>query len=167
MRGELAVRSFRWIVPMLVALSAMVLIPGSATAAPPQTDQIRGLEYSATSSVGKFAGAATGPLPGGWNATVVHVPLSSIVDDAVPITGGSFSLYTFRTITGRFTGGTVTLIESGPNCRNEKYRVVGTLGNLDDGGSGRFDVTLIHHRRPLGGSCVAYGATVAGSLVVG
>lgn len=159
-------RSLRWIVPALVAVVAMLLVPGSATAATTYRDQVKGFEYSATPTVGKFAGTATGQLPGAFNATVVHDLLSPTVGDPVAITGGSFALYSFRTITGTFkAGGTITLLETLPNCGNEKYRVEGPLG-LASGGSGNFTVTLTHLRTPVGGGCLTYGATVAGSLTL-
>lgn len=159
-------RSLRWIVPAFLAAVALLLVPGVAAAATTYTDTVKGFEYSATSTVGKFAGTATGQLPGAFNATVVHDPISAEVGTPVAITGGTFALYTFRTITGTFrAGGTITLLESLPNCGNEKYRVAGPLA-LDNGGSGTFVVTLTHFRTPLGGGCLTYGARVAGSLTL-
>jgi hypothetical protein len=75
----------RSIFPALAATAALLLLPNTATAAPSYADQVKGIEYSATSTVGKFSGTATGPLPGAWNAVVIHNQLQS---GAVPITGG-------------------------------------------------------------------------------
>ena len=82
--------ALRWIFPALAALAALLLLPTAAIAAPGYTDQVKGIEYSATSTVGRFSGTATGPLPGAWNATVVHDQLTPSA--AAPITGGSVTL---------------------------------------------------------------------------
>ncbi|GAA1270838.1 hypothetical protein GCM10009609_37440 [Pseudonocardia aurantiaca] len=157
-------RILRWIVPTLVAVAALLLVPGWAFASTVSTDQVNGLEYSATSTVGKFAGTATGDLPGAFTATVAHAPLDPRPGMSVPITGGSFTLYSRRIITGSFSGGAVTLLASPSNCRDETYEVTGTLNGLNTGGSGDVTVILTHLRRQLGAQCLTYGARVAGSL---
>jgi len=89
------VPALRWIFPALAAIAALLLLPSTAIAAPGYIDQVKGIEYSATSTVGKFSCTATGPLPGAWNANVFHKQLQPEV--AVPITGGSVTLYSRRT----------------------------------------------------------------------
>jgi len=157
------VQTLRWIFPALAALAALLLLPGAAIAAPGYADQVKGIEYSATPTVGKFSGTATGPLPGAWNAIVVHDPLQSRA--AVPITGGSVTLYSRRAFTGRFVEGTVTPINTPTTCVNERFNVSGTLA-FDGGGTGTFSVVLTHLRTQLRSNCVTYGATVAGTLTV-
>jgi len=157
------VPALRWIFPTLAAIAALLLLPSTAIAAPGYTDRVKGIEYSATSTVGKFSGTATGPLPGAWNAIVVHKPLQPGV--AVPITGGSVTLYSRRALTGRFVEGTVSPINTRTACANERFNVTGTLA-FEGGGTGTFSVVLTHLRTQLRSSCVTYGATVAGTLTV-
>jgi hypothetical protein len=71
------VRLLRLIVPVLAALAVLLLVPGSALANRAYTAQVTGIEYSAMTTVGKFAGAATGRLPGTWQARVVHEPITA------------------------------------------------------------------------------------------
>jgi hypothetical protein len=160
------VRSLRWILTALSAGAALLLIPGSATAATTattSTDRVAGIEYAATSTVGQFAGAATGSLPGSWNATIVHTPLQS--GRPVPITGGTFTLYSRHTISGTFTDGSVSPLNTPTACGNERFNVTGTMA-LNGGGSGSFTVVLTHRRTRIGTSCLTYGATVAGALAL-
>ena len=49
-------QTLRWIFPALAAFAALLLLPGAAIAAPGYTDQVKGIEYSATATVGKFSG---------------------------------------------------------------------------------------------------------------
>jgi len=157
------VPALRWIFPALAALAALLLLPTAAIAAPGYTDQVKGIEYSATSTVGRFSGTATGPLPGAWNATVVHDQLTPSA--AAPITGGSVTLYSRRTLTGTFVKGTVSPINAPTTCVNERFNVTGTLA-FDGGGTGTFSVVLTHLRTQLRSNCLTYGATVAGTLTV-
>jgi hypothetical protein len=72
--------------------------------------------------------------------------------------------------TGDFAyhGGTITTIDPGAGCTNQRYRVTGTLENVatttSSGGSGNFAVTLTHYRYSLFGHCVIYKARVAGTV---
>jgi hypothetical protein len=75
----------------LAAAFARGLASGAA-AATTYTDTISGYEYYATSTDGKFAGTASGPLPGSWVADVQHTPLCLSCATTATITGGSFSL---------------------------------------------------------------------------
>jgi hypothetical protein len=71
-------------------------------------------------------------------------------------------------VTGRFTGGTVQVINPGTNCTKQTFAVNGILGSVgtwwSGSGSGSFVVTLTHYRKYVFGSCVTYGASVRGSL---
>jgi hypothetical protein len=158
------VQTLRWIFPALAAFAALLLLPGVAIAAPGYTDQVKGIEYSATATVGKFSGTATGPLPGAWNATVIHDQLNPAA--AVPITGGSVTLYSRRTLTGTFITGTVSPINTPTTCVNERFNVTGKLAFNDGGTTGTFSVVLTHFRAQLRSSCVTYGAAVAGTLTI-
>jgi len=157
------VRLMRWIAPVLAALATLPLLPGSALAARTYTAQVKGIEYSATATVGKFAGTATGALPGTWRASVVHDPITAA--PKAPITGGSFQLYSHRPVTGRFVNGAVTRLNTPTACANERFDVRGNLA-LDGGGTGQFTVVLTHRRTTVGARCVTYGATVAGRLTL-
>jgi hypothetical protein len=155
--------------------AAAACLPAPAPAAQTSSDTISGYEYYASSTDGKFAGTAVGAFPGGWNADVRHTALCMTCTPTATITGGSFSLTTLLNrlpslITGSFTGGTVQVINKGPNCTNQTFAVDGILGSVgtwySGNGSGSFDVTLTHYRRAIFGSCVTYGASVAGSLTL-
>lgn len=159
-----------------VFVSALVLWPSPATAATTYTDTVSGVEYWATSTQGKFTGKATGQLPGYWNATVDHTPLSLAAMPTATITGGSFELATLvngvpTLVTGTFaSGGTVTVMNVGANCTNQKFAVDGPLDNVGPWytgtGTGTFAVTLTHYRTRIFGSCVTYSASVTGSLAL-
>jgi hypothetical protein len=160
------VRLVRIGVAVLTALAALlVLAPAAAaaTVAPAVTARIGGLEYAATSTEGRFGGAAGGALPGAWLATVAHDPLA---DDAVAITGGSFTLHgTQREVSGTFVRGTVTPLDGSSSCGNQRFAVTGTLA-LSGGGRGAFRVVLTHLRAASRAGCRTYGAVVAGTLRV-
>jgi hypothetical protein len=159
------VRSLRVIVPVLTALAALLVLAPAAAAAPAVTAEIGGLEYAATDTEGRFGGAANGQIPGGWLATVVHDPLTE--DQAVPITGGSFTLRSSRQreISGTFVDGAVTPLDDSSTCANQRFAVAGTLA-LSGGGRGAFKVVLTHLQVPSDSGCQIYGAVVAGSLTV-
>jgi hypothetical protein len=154
----------------------MALALASAAGAAATTtykDTISGFEYFATSTDGRFAGTATGALPGTWASDVQHTPLCLSCTPTATITGGSFALATAvnsvpTVITGTFSGGTVQVINAGANCTNQTFAVSGNLNNVGPwsggNGSGTFNVTLTHYRRMFFGSCVTYGASVAGTL---
>jgi hypothetical protein len=157
------VRLLRVIVPVLTVLAAMLLLAPVAVAAP-TTASIRGLEYSATSTEGRFGGAAKGQLRGLWTAVVVHDPVQG--SEPVAINGGSFTLYTSeRPVSGTFVRGTVRPLGRPSTCGDERFDVTGTL-KLRGGGSGSFAVVLTHLRAPRRSGCTTYGATVVGDLAV-
>ena len=153
----------------LLAL-ALLAIPQVALAATTYTDTLVGREFFATSTVGGFAGTATGDLPGSWFAVVEHTPLSP----GATITGGQFGLSTTiggrpATVTGTFSGGTVTQTGGLTGCQNQTYAVDGTLENVGPGGgtgTGTFTATLTHLRTFFFGRCVTYGARVAGTVTL-
>src|SRR2546421_3898008 len=122
-RGGQIMRWFGRVFPILAAAVALVVTPASAIAATATmySDPIGGFEYTATSTQGSFAGAASGALPGPWSATVDHTPLGT----SATITGGDFSLATYRDgaltkVTGDFTGGTIQQLSG---FRSEERRV--------------------------------------------
>ena len=155
-----------------VAMLALAA-PAGALAAQTYSDTISGHEYYYTSTDGRFAGTATGALPGDWNADVQHTKLCLSCTPTATITGGSFSLATAlhgipTLLTGKFTGGTVQVINKGANCTNQTFAVHGILGSVgpwySGHGSGTFTTTLTHYRTSILGSCVTYGASVKGGL---
>jgi hypothetical protein len=151
-----------------VALTAS----GVAAAATTYTDTVNGFEYYATSTQGRFAGTASGDLPGSWAATVNHTVLSP----SGVVTGGDMTLATVLNgaatrVEGDVTGGQVVRQNPGSTgCVNQYYAVALTLGNITangaGSGSGGFAGTLTHHRRSVFGHCVTYSATINGSLTV-
>ena len=163
----------RRLIILLVAALALLMTPASAAAAQTYTDTINGLEYAFTSTDGKFAGTASGALPGSWNADVQHTPLCLSCTSTATITGGSFSLATRHNgspalVSGAFVGGTVQVRNVGSNCSNQTFAVNGILGNVgwwsSGSGSGTFMATLTHYRHSVFGRCVTYGASVRGML---
>jgi hypothetical protein len=153
----------------LLALSAA----GVARAAQTYTDTITGHEYFASSTDGKFAGRASGDLPGYWNADVQHTPLCASCTPTATITGGSFELATtlngsYTLVTGDFTGGSVQVTNPGDDCTNQTFAVDGDLGNVGPwyagSGTGSFSATLTHYRTRIFGSCITYAASIAGML---
>jgi hypothetical protein len=158
-----------WMVPIVAAAAALCTGPAAAMAATTSTDSISGLEYAATSAQGRFAGIASGALPGAWSVSVDHTPLGT----SAVITGGDFHLATrlggtLTVITGDFTRGTVRQLSGFTGCASQRYAVTGVLGGVGPGsagrGSGTFAATLTHYRTEIFGLCVTYSASVSGSL---
>jgi hypothetical protein len=161
---------------VVLALALLPLsVPGVAGAAQTYNDTISGHEYFATSTDGKFAGTASGGLPGYWNADVQHTPLCVSCMPTATITGGSVELATtlngsLTLVTGRFTGGEVQVTNAGTNCTNQTFDVDGALSSVgawySGSGSGTFSATLTHYRQRLFGRCVTYAASVVGTLTL-
>jgi hypothetical protein len=154
------------------AVAAALMLPLAAAAAPASTSfAIVGYEYAFTQTVGSFAGTGTGNAgdSAAWNATVQHDPLGST---PTYVNGGSFQMVTgaLDTVTGTFVnhGGTITTLNSGANCTNQRYLVTGTLRNVSTttttSGTGDFTATLTHYRIRLFGHCVIYAARVVGTV---
>jgi hypothetical protein len=61
-----------------------------------------------------------------------------------------------RRFAGPVTGGSVAVLDRGPGCSDQVYRVRARLS------VGRFDGTLVHHRHSLLGHCLIYAATISG-----
>ena len=156
----------------LIAIAALALA-APAAAAHTYSDTVNGYEYYATSTDGKFAGTASGALPGTWNADVHHTTLCLSCTPTATITGGSFTLATSLhgnaiLITGFFNGGTVQVIDRGTNCTDQTFSVDGILAGVGPWyhghGTGSFNATLTHYRTSIFGSCVTYGASITGTL---
>jgi hypothetical protein len=158
----------------LIGLVVLALAtPAGALAGQTYTDTISGYEYYYTSTDGKFAGTASGALPGDWNADVQHTTLCLSCTPTATITGGSFSVATTlggipTLVSGKFTGGTVQVINKGASCTNQTFDVNGILGSVgpwySGPGTGTFTAVLTHYRTSIFGSCVTYGASVKGTL---
>jgi hypothetical protein len=159
---------------VVLALVALALCtPGAAVAAQTYNDTISGYEYYATSTDGKFAGNASGALPGYWKTDVQHTALCVSCPSTATITGGSFSLATTLNgsstlVTGKLTGGTVKVTDVGADCSNQTFDVEGVLGSVgpwySGTGTGTFSAVLTHHRHWLFGSCITYSASVEGAI---
>ena len=157
-----------------VAMLALAA-PSGALAAQTYSDTVSGHEYYYTSTDGKFAGSASGALPGSWNADVQHTKLCLSCTPTATIIGGSFSVATTLSgiptlVTGKFTGGTVQVINKGANCTNQTFAVNGILGSVgpwySGHGSGSFRATLTHYRTSILGRCISYAASVKGALTL-
>jgi hypothetical protein len=160
----------------LLVLALVVLglsVPGTADATRTYNDTVSGHEYFFTPTDGKFAGTASGALPGYWNTDVQHTQLCLSCTPTATITGGSVELATtldgsLTLVTGDFTGGAVQVTNVGAGCTNQTFTVDGVLGSVGPwyrgNGSGSFSVTLTHYRRRIFGSCITYAASVAGTL---
>jgi hypothetical protein len=160
-------------VAVLVA-SLVVLVPVTAGAATKTYSfSISGTEVSATSTTGRFVGTASGSALGTWYAEVVHAPLSGGVGTSVAIqSGGSFGMALAQAepayvVSGQFSGGTITTINSSTTCTNQVYAVDGDLKNVSVTGTGHFAAKLTHHRRSVLGRCWLYAATVSGTVTLG
>ena len=133
---------------------------------------ISGTEVSATSTTGRFVGAASGSALGTWYAEVVHVPLGGGDGAQVAIqSGGSFGMALAQAepayvVSGQFSGGAITVLDSGARCTNQVYRVDGRLKNVSVTGTGHVVATLTHHRRSILGRCLLYAATVGGTVTL-
>ena len=157
-------------IPLALAL-AMVVSGTVQAATVSATYTIRGAEYYATSTQGRFAGTASGNTGDSatWQATVNHTPLT----DTATITGGSARLATSRLVIvrGAFSGGDVTLVNRAPGCGTETYAVNGTLEDVTRSdssavGTGDFSATLTHYRASLFGTCRTISATVRGTIAL-
>ena len=78
----------RWLrkAAAVLLVSLVVLVPATAVAATKTYRfSISGTEVSATSTTGRFVGAASGSALGTWYAEVVHAPLGGGVGASVAI----------------------------------------------------------------------------------
>ncbi len=157
----------------ILLVSLVILVPATAGAeTKTYSFSISGTEVSATSTTGRFVGAASGSALGTWYAEVVHVPLAGGVGTSVAIqSGGSFGMALAQAepayvVSGQFSGGTITTINSSTSCTNQVYAVDGDLKNVSVTGTGQFSATLTHHRRSVLGRCLLYAATVSGTVTL-
>jgi hypothetical protein len=166
-RGKvmLGPRTLALVVALLAALCAL---PATAVAAVSPSYTVSGVEVAATTTQGTFVGTAQGSTgdSAAWKAVVQHQELrSSCWTTGCTITpGGSLSVVNdqLSTITGSFTGGSVTLISGASGCGIQTFHVVGNAATSV--GARTFDVILTHYRVSIFGSCISYFATVSGTL---
>jgi hypothetical protein len=154
--------------------SLVVLVPATAKAGTKTYRfTVSGTEVAATSTTGRFVGAASGSALGAWYAEVVHDPLGGPANTQVNIrSGGSFGMALAQAepayvVSGRFSGGTITVINPGAHCTDQVYTVNGSLRDVSVAGAGQFVATLTHHRRSVLGRCWLYAATVGGTVTPG
>jgi hypothetical protein len=157
----------------VLLVSLVVLVPATAVAATKTYRfSISGTEVSATSTTGRFVGAASGSALGTWYAEVVHDPLGGGVGAHVAIrSGGSFGMALAQAepayvVSGQFSSGTITVEDAGRNCTNQVYAVDGALRNVSVTGTGHFVAMLTHHLRSVLGRCWLYAATVSGTVTL-
>jgi hypothetical protein len=161
----------RRIAAAVLVASLVVLVPVTAVAATKTYSfSISGTEVSATSTTGRFVGTASGSALGTWYAEVVHDPLGASPAAIRP--GGSFGMALAQAepayvVSGQFSGGAITVLDSGARCTNQVYRVDGRLKNVSVTGTGHVVATLTHHRRSVLGRCWLYAATVSGTVTLG
>ena len=158
---------------VLVASLLVLLVPVTAGAATKTYRfSISGTEVSASSTTGRFVGAASGSALGAWYAEVVHAPLAGVMGAQVAIqSGGSFGMALAQAepayvVSGQFSGGTITVISAGAHCTDQVYAVDGDLRNVSVTGTGHFAAMLTHHRRSVLGRCWLYAATVGGTVTL-
>ena len=163
----------RLFVCVCIAVGALSMASAGAAAPASTSFTIVGYEYAFTSTVGSFAGTGTGNAGevATWNVTVDHDPLGST---PTYINGGSLALATASTsvhldyVTGTlaYHGGTITTLDRGAGCTNQRYLVSGRLERVatstTSGGTGSFSVVLTHYRYSLFGHCLIYKARVSG-----
>ncbi len=162
---------FSALVLILFLFGTLAFRPIATEASTSYTDTLSGFEYAFTSSEGRFAGSATGGLPGFWNVDVFHTPLTT----SATITSGTFKLWTSmggasKLVVGSFAnGGTITQTSGFTGCVNQDYALNGTLVSvgLDGGalsGSGSYSAVLTHYRAMIFGSCRTYFASIKGNV---
>ena len=158
---------------ILVALVVLAVAAPQSALAATYGDTVSGYEYYATSTDGRFAGTASGSLPGAWNANVQHTALCISCTPTATITGGTFALSTTlhsvpTVVTGKFTGGAINVTNVGTGCTKQTFAIKGKLthvGPWNQGvGSGTFTATLTHYRHSILGHCITYAASVSGTL---
>ena len=120
---------------VLVASLLVLLVPVTAGAATKTSRfSISGTEVSATSTTGRFVGAASGSALGTWYAEVVHVPLSGGDGTSVAIqSGGSFGMALAQAepayvVSGQFSGGTIRVDDPGYHCTNQPGSTDAVIG---------------------------------------
>jgi hypothetical protein len=165
---------FRLLLAAWIAVVGLSVV-GDAGAAPASTTfTVTGYEYAFTSTLGCFAGTASGNAgdSGKWSACVQHDPLGSsptYVDGGRLVMSTTSPTGALDAVTGNFIyhGGTITTINSGASCTNQQYLVTGALQDIatttTSGGSGTFSVMLTHYRTSLFGACIIYKAKVSGT----
>jgi hypothetical protein len=147
----------------LIAVASAALALGTAPATAATQHQLVGIEVN--SSPATFVGTLVDQA-GTWNATILHNPLNTSPGGTTSITGGSFSITTFRpyaVVRGTIVGGQITArpvtIFNAWSCR-QRFGVVGALT------SGSFGGVLTHYGFPNGGACVPVAATFVGSVTL-
>ncbi len=99
------------------------------------------------------------------------VTLVALAALAAPVAARAAPASTSFTIVGyeyAFHGGTISTLQPGTSCTNQRYLVTGALQDVltstTSGGAGSFSVTLTHYRYSLFGHCVIYKARVVGTV---
>ena len=69
-------------------------------------------------------------------------------------------------VSGQFSGGAITVRDTGAHCTNQVYTVDGHLRNVSVTGTGHVVAALTHHRRSVLGRCWRYAATIGGTVTL-
>jgi len=135
-----------------------LLFVGAGAASVTYSASVAGAEVPPISSIlGTFAGVTSRPLGATWRVQISHDPLAS--GPTVAVTGGRYSFVGVSgLLSGRVTGGSVSVVDRGAHCGDQRYRVALELEH------GHFEGTLVHHRQSILRRCVLYAATVSGSV---
>jgi hypothetical protein len=128
---------------LVASLVVLVLVPTSAEAGTKTYRfNVSGTEVAATSTTGRFVGAASGSALGPWYAEVVHDPLGEPANTQVSLrSGGSFGMALSQAepadvVSGQFSRGTITIKDPGAHCTDQVYTVDGSLQNVSVTGPG-------------------------------
>jgi hypothetical protein len=159
------------LVAAAVVVAAALAPTGTVLAADSRAYAITGIEVWATDTVATFAGKAEGRSGevGAWAASIEHTVQTQ---PSGKITGGWATIVTsdVRVINGRFSRGTLRLVDGGgSNCGNLKHVVKARLvdvirSNSGSKGTGMLQATLIHYRVKILGMCIAWSASVNGMI---
>jgi hypothetical protein len=156
-----------------IAVVATLVPSGTALADVSSSYHIVGAEVWATRTVGTFVGAAQGSSGdvASWGARIEHTVQTQ---PSGTITGGWATLYTseLHRIHGTFSRGTLRLIDDGGgNCGDLRHSVKARIVNVTRSdsnaiGTGHLQAILIHYRVEILGNCIAYAASVSGSITL-
>jgi hypothetical protein len=157
----------RFVAALTAAVCLISIAAAGASGPAPAT--VHGIELAATATRGTFAGKgrADGAAVA-WQAVVNHERLHR---GPAAITSGSFRMARLSrahgagVVAGRFAGGTITPVSQAAGCGRQVYAVDGEL-TLSGGGTGTVSIRLTHLRKRIFGRCLAYAASVAGTIAL-
>jgi hypothetical protein len=166
--------NMRRIVVLVAACAAAAIVVASPASAATPRYALSGVETGIPQPVGgdestsPFAGTALSFTAGfaTWSAHVTHHSLDACASLGNScITGGTFSVSGTRTISGTFTGGSISSVSgSAATCTSKAVYAVNGVVAVAGGGTATFSVRLTHYQVEFLGTCVPYFATVSGTF---